>query len=95
MSTIVVYLWFYSCNQFIDVKLSNTDPSAGTVFKRQISTSKVNPRTERITIFILAVDPWHRYSNEAERYNQDIYDYFKLKKTTFRLQGWHKPILVV
>ena len=30
----------------------------------------------------MAVDPQHRYSNETERTDQDIYDDFKLKKTT-------------
>ena len=29
----------------------------------------------------MAVDPYHRYSNESEKANWDIYDYFKLKKT--------------
>ena len=28
----------------------------------------------------MAVDPYHRYSNESERANEDIYDDFKLKK---------------
>ena len=28
----------------------------------------------------MAVDPWHRYSNESERANWDIYDDDKLKK---------------
>ena len=31
--------------------------------------SKVDPRTERVKIFILAVDTKHRYSNEAEKVN--------------------------
>ena len=34
----------------------------------------------------MAVDPYHRYSNEAERANEDIYDDFKLKKP-FGLHG--------
>ena len=28
----------------------------------------------------MAVDPQHRYSNESERLNEDIYDDFKMKK---------------
>ena len=28
----------------------------------------------------MVVDPYHRYSNESERANEDIYDDFKLKK---------------
>ena len=28
----------------------------------------------------MAVNPYHRYANESERANQDIYDDFKLKK---------------
>ena len=31
----------------------------------------------------MAVDPSHRYSNETERANWDIYDDFKLKKNKF------------
>ena len=27
----------------------------------------------------MAVDPYHRYSNESERADEDIYAYFKLK----------------
>ena len=40
----------------------------------------------RVKIFILPVDPWHTYLNEAERANWDIYDDFKLKKP-FGLHG--------
>ena len=29
----------------------------------------------------MAVDPQHRYSNESEKANEDIYDDFKMKKT--------------
>ena len=29
----------------------------------------------------MAVNPYHRYSNEAGRADQDIYDDFKLRKT--------------
>ena len=35
----------------------------------EILTYKDGPCTKRIKIFILAVDPWHRYSNKAERAN--------------------------
>ena len=40
----------------------------------------------------MAVDPYHRYSNESERADWDIYDDFKLKKNSFGLQGFHKTI---
>ena len=42
--------------------------------------TKVDPSTARIQIFIIAVDPYHRYSNESERADKGIYDDFKLKK---------------
>ena len=32
-------------------------------------TYKDNPRTERIQIFLMAVDQQHRYSNQLERAN--------------------------
>ena len=38
-----------------------------------------------IIIIIIAVDQQHRYSNEAERANQNIYDDFKLKRTLLTL----------
>ena len=41
--------------------------SAGIDFSRQNLTSKVNPRTARVEIFLMVVDPSHRYSNESER----------------------------
>ena len=28
----------------------------------------------------MAVDPWHRYSNESERGDEGIYDDFEMKK---------------
>ena len=43
--------------------------------------TKVNPRTVRVKIFLTALDPKHRYSNESERANEDIYDDLKLKKS--------------
>ena len=39
------------------------------VCRRQILTIKIDPRTVRVKIFIMAVDPQHRYSNESERAN--------------------------
>ena len=39
----------------------------------------------------MAVDPKHRYSNEAERANWDIYDDFNLKKP-FGLHGLYQNI---
>ena len=43
--------------------------SESDVCRRQIMTYKDGLHTERIKTFITAVDPWHRYSNEAERVN--------------------------
>ena len=37
----------------------------------------------------MAVNPLHRYSNQAERANLDIYAYYKLKKP-FSLHGLYK-----
>ena len=54
--------------------------------------TKVDPRTVRVKIFPMAVDPWHRYSNESERANEDIYDDFKLKKNTFGYDVFYKII---
>ena len=45
-----------------------------------VLTTKVDLRTVRVKILLMAVDPLHRYSNETERANEDIYDDFKLKK---------------
>ena len=46
------------------------DPySAGVDFRRQSLTSEVDPRTGRVNIFLIAVDPYHRYANESERAN--------------------------
>ena len=42
---------------------------------------KVYRRPVRVKIFIMAVNPLYRYSNEAERANRDIYEDFKLGKT--------------
>ena len=44
------------------------------VCRRQILTTKVDPRTVRIKIFLIAVDPYHRYANESEWANEDICD---------------------
>ena len=48
--------------------------------RRRILTFEDGQRTERIEIFIMAVDPQHRprYSNKPER--ASIYDDFKLNK---------------
>ena len=43
--------------------------SESDVCRRQILTYKDGPRTERVEIFIMTVDPSHRYSNESERAN--------------------------
>ena len=39
------------------------------IFDSEILTYKDGPRTERIQIFIMIVDPDHRYSSQAERAN--------------------------
>ena len=39
------------------------------VCRRQALTSTDGPRNERIKIFIMALDPGHKYSNESERAN--------------------------
>ena len=44
-------------------------------------TYKDGPRTERNNIFIVAVDPLHRYSQEVKELTKTFYDYVKLKKT--------------
>ena len=60
------------------------------VCRRQILTYKDGPRTERIKIFLMVVDPQHRYSNESERANSDSYGDFKLEKTTLVSMGLKK-----
>ena len=63
------------------IKIGYFNPfSAATVFMRQILTYKIDFRTERIKLFTLVVDPYHRYSNEAERAKKYIYHNIKLKK---------------
>ena len=42
-------------------------PNAVLTMRRQILTTKVAPRTVRETIFLMALDPLHRYSNESKR----------------------------
>ena len=42
--------------------------------------TEIDPRTVRVEIFVMAVDPSHRYSNESERANKDIYADFQVKK---------------
>ena len=50
-------------------------------FRRQKLTSKVNPRTERVKLFIMPRTlKTYRYSNESERTDYNIYDDFKLEK---------------
>ena len=40
----------------------------------------------------MAVDPYHRYSNESERANEDIYDDFKLKKPHLVAKFFYKLV---
>ena len=49
--------------------------------RRQIVTYKDNPRTERMDIFLTAIDQYHRYSYESERANWGVYYNFELNKT--------------
>ena len=46
----------------IELKTSESD-----VYRRQILTTEVDPRTVSVKIFIIVVDQYHRYSNESER----------------------------
>ena len=46
-------------------------------------TSKIYPRTERIKQINMAFEPCHRYSNEAERADLEIYNDYKFKKHWF------------
>ena len=41
----------------------------GIDFNRQILPSKFDPRTVRVKVCIMVVDPQQRYSNESERAN--------------------------
>ena len=43
--------------------------SESDVYRRQILTYEGGPRTEKIKVFIMAVDPYHRYLNEAKKAN--------------------------
>ena len=69
--------------------------SAGIDFRRQcrrhILTSKVDPRTVRVKLFLLVADTKDRYSDESERPYKDDYDDVKLKKP-FSLHGLYKHI---
>ena len=47
--------------------------------------TKVDPRTVRVNIFLMAVDSKHRYWNELERANEDIYE-----KTPFGCNVFYK-----
>ena len=42
---------------------------AGFDCRHQIVTTKVDPRTVKVNIFIMDVDPLHVYSNEAKKAN--------------------------
>ena len=55
-------------------------------------TLYVDPRTVMIKIFLMVIDPYHRYSNESEKANEDIYDAFKFKKTPFGCDVFYKLI---
>ena len=57
--------------------LSARGPSLYVSIRRQMLMYEDGPRAERIRIFIMAVGPQHRYSNEAERV-QVIYDNFRI-----------------
>ena len=58
-----LYIWLRA-----DFNPYNTGMDSDVRFacRLQILTSKVHPGTERLKILILAVDPEHRYLNEAE-----------------------------
>ena len=65
--------------------------SESDVCRRQILTTKVDPRTVGVQLFLMAIDTQHRYSNESERANEDICDDFKMEKP-FGLHGFYKRI---
>ena len=71
--------------------LTLTARGSTLVCRRQILTTKVDPRAVRVQIFLMVVDPSHMYSNESERANEDIYADFKLKKP-FGFHNLHKKI---
>ena len=61
---------FYNCGFQPEIYMvtHNINPhSAGFDFKTSDSDVKVDPRTVKIKIFVMAVDPLHRYSNESEK----------------------------
>ena len=66
--------------------------SESDVCRRQILTYKDGPCTERIQIFLVAIDPLPRYSNEMETATQDIYDDFLIEKNPSGLHGLYKNI---
>ena len=65
--------------------------SESDVCRRQILPYKDGPRTKRIKIFLISVDPQHRYSNEAERADYDVSDVFELKKS-FGFHSLYKKV---
>ena len=64
------------------------------VCRRQIMTSKIDPRTKSKNVYFGRRPVAYRYSNKTETANQDIYDDFKLKKN-FILHGLKKYISVL
>ena len=74
---------FYTLPQTFDrIKWQINDPSASakaitltltargsTLVVRMWRLTKVDPRTVRVEIFLMPIDPQHRYSNESERAN--------------------------
>ena len=66
---IILLLWHdIQLNDMISQYIFVINPfSAGTIFRRQIPsqnlTSENGLRTERIKIFLMAIDPYHMFSN--------------------------------
>ena len=60
----------------------NNPYSAGIDFRRQILTSKIDPHTVKVKIFIMAVDPYHiGIQMKQKELTKNIYNDIKLKKT--------------
>ena len=85
-----VHAFFSKILQFLTSKgltqhRRNVNPyRPGIDFSRQILTSKVDPRTESVKMFIMAVDPYH-----------ETFIIIKKCKQPFGLYGFYKYMSVV
>ena len=58
---------------------------------RQMLKYNDGPRTKRMKIFLTAVDPWHRHSNESERAKYDLW-LFQIGENPFGFHGLYRNI---